>query len=296
MFNFTNQTIKTRGKYNFNVRDNNGLTADILKEATPALFANEAHESRSARYVYIPTIEIIAQMIKEGFIPVQAMQAKPRQEDKFDFAKHLVRFRKRDELGLSVPESSEIILVNSHDGSSSYHLMNGIFRTVCQNGLISGDIEHNFKVRHTGDIINDVIEAAYTVTYLADETMDTINEMKNISLIPAEQKLFAEYAMKARYNLLEDEEDEILQEMTQEKELPIPSEKLLRIRRSADNKPDLFTTMNVIQENVIKGGVSAYDKNYRKKTLREIKGIDQSVKVNKLIWAFAEELKKIHVA
>ena len=288
-----NQVVRTRGSYQHNVRNNNGLTIETLQQAIPSIFALNPHESRSQRYIYIPTINILKGMINEGFIPVQAMQAKPRTTDKLEYAKHLIRFRKFNELGLVNPETSEIILVNSHDGSCSYHLMNGVFRTVCSNGLISGDLENNFKVRHTGNIIGDVIEAAYQILSYSEETMNSLQEMKQIQLLPKERLLLAEYSLKARYNI--SDEDEIDKtEVTAEKELPIPASKLLSVRRMEDNKQDLFTTMNVIQENVMKGGASARDKNNKKHTLRQINGIDQTVKVNKLIWSFAEELKKIH--
>ena len=35
----------------------------------------------------------------------------------------------------------ELILLNSHDGTSSYQLMSGVFRTVCRNGLIVSEGE-----------------------------------------------------------------------------------------------------------------------------------------------------------
>jgi hypothetical protein len=276
------------------VRDNNGLTEEAIRERVPSIFAVDKHESRSSKYVYIPTIEVIQSMIKEGFIPVQAMQGKSRTEDKINFTKHLVRFRKKDELGLSVPESPEIILVNSHDGTTSYHLMNGFFRTVCQNGLISGDLDNNFRIRHSGDIIGDVIEASYRIVDESEETLEKISEMKNIILLPEERNLLAEYSIKARYGIADEEGvEDSDNSITEAIELPIPAYKALTVRRYEDRKDDLFTTMNVIQENLVKGGISARDSKGKKKTVRAINGIDQNVKINKLIWSFAEELRKI---
>jgi len=285
--------LKVRGKYLNNVRDNNGLTEDTLLKSVPSVFAGEAHQSRSTKYVYIPTIEIIQNMLKEGFVPVQAMQGKSRTEEKMNFTKHLVRFRKQNELGLSVPESSEVILLNSHDGTTSYHLMDGVFRTVCQNGLISGDLESNFKVRHSGNIIGDVIQASYRILDSAEETKERISEMKSIILTPSEKTLLADYSIKARYNI--DDEDEETDFMTV-KELPIPTYKVLTARRFEDRQDDLFTTMNVIQENLIKGGITSRGSDGKKRTVRAINGIDQNVKVNKLIWSFAEELRKSKVS
>ena len=36
-------------------------------------------------------------------------------------------------------EANEIILLNSHDGTSSYQMLAGMFRFVCSNGLVCGD-------------------------------------------------------------------------------------------------------------------------------------------------------------
>lgn len=36
-------------------------------------------------------------------------------------------------------EANEIILLNSHDGTSSYQMLAGMLRFVCKNGLVCGD-------------------------------------------------------------------------------------------------------------------------------------------------------------
>ncbi|MDO1698258.1 DUF932 domain-containing protein, partial [Escherichia coli] len=65
----------------------------------------------------------------------------------------------------------EIILLNSHDGSSSYQMLPGMFRFVCQNGLICGQTFGEVRVPHKGDVVNKVIEGAYEVLGLF-ERMD----------------------------------------------------------------------------------------------------------------------------
>ena len=47
-------------------------------------------------------------------------------------------------------EVPEIILLTSHDGTSSYQILDGIFRYICSNGLICGEIGNVVKVRHSG--------------------------------------------------------------------------------------------------------------------------------------------------
>ncbi|MDP1007938.1 DUF932 domain-containing protein, partial [Klebsiella pneumoniae] len=60
-------------------------------------------------------------------------------------------------------EANEIILLNSHDGTSSYQMLAGMFRFVCHNGLVCGDTTADIRVPHKGDVVSQVIEGAYGV-------------------------------------------------------------------------------------------------------------------------------------
>jgi hypothetical protein len=57
-------------------------------------------------------------------------QGKSRIEGKAEFTKHMIRMRHvaRDGGRPAKPEAHEIILINSHDGASSYQLVCGLFR------------------------------------------------------------------------------------------------------------------------------------------------------------------------
>ncbi|SLR99780.1 Domain of uncharacterised function (DUF932) [Klebsiella pneumoniae] len=95
----------------------------------PSIFSEEKHTSRSERYTYIPTITLLNKLREEGFQPYFACQSKVRNDDKRGHTKHMVRLRREgNNQGKEVPE---IILLNSHDGSSSYQMIPGIFRFVC---------------------------------------------------------------------------------------------------------------------------------------------------------------------
>ena len=73
----------------------------------------------------------------------------------------MVRLRREGaNKGTEVPE---IILLNSHDGSSSYQMIPGMFRFVCTNGLVCGTSFGEIRVPHKGDIVGRVIEGAYEV-------------------------------------------------------------------------------------------------------------------------------------
>ena len=70
------------------------------------------------------------------FQPFFACQTRVRDPGRRGYTKHMLRLRRNGEInGQHVPE---IILLNSHDGTSSYQMLPGYFRFVCQNGCVCG--------------------------------------------------------------------------------------------------------------------------------------------------------------
>lgn len=130
------------------IRRDRPLTHEELMSHVPSVFGSDKHESRSDRYTYIPTITILESLQREGFQPFFACQTKVRDQSKREHTKHMLRLRRAGQLnGHQVPE---IILLNSHDGSSSYQMLPGLFRGVCTNGLVCGQSFGEVRVPHKG--------------------------------------------------------------------------------------------------------------------------------------------------
>ena len=119
------------------LRSNQPLSDDQIRTVAPSIFADTPHESRSERYSYIPTAAVLTELRKEGFQPFMVCQTRVRQEDRRDYTKHMLRLRHASQINGA--EANEIILLNSHDGTSSYQMLAGMFRFVCRNGLVCGD-------------------------------------------------------------------------------------------------------------------------------------------------------------
>jgi hypothetical protein len=265
------------------------LSDDEIRRFAPSVFAEEAHESRSERYTYIPTSAVLAGLRKEGFAVVSAKQSRTRDASRTEFTKHMLRLRHANHLnptGLneSVPE---IVLVNSHDGTSAYQLTAGLFRLVCLNGLMVSDGNYSaVHVHHKGDVIGKVIEGAYTVLDDSSRALAVSNEWAHVALDQGEREVMAEAAHVLRFGDAEGKVD-----------TPIRPAQLLQPQRYGDNRPDLWTTFNVIQENTIRGGLRAWgrDANNRPRRVssREVKGIDQDVKLNKALWLLTERMAEL---
>ena len=241
----------------------------------PSVMAAEPHESRGERYAYISTIEILRGLQREGFGVHEVRQTKVRNEGKRDFTKHLVRLRHADsKRGAEVPE---IILLNSHDGTSSYQILDGIFRFICSNGLICGYIGNVVKVRHSGRVMNDVIEGSFRVLDAAKGAVERIDAYKGISLSHEEQRAFAAAALQLRW----------------EDTAPIEPGHAIQARRFEDRKPDLWTTFNRVQENLVRGGqpgLTATGKNTR---TREVAAVGENGKRNRALFTLADTMARI---
>lgn len=254
------------------------LQDDEIARVVPSIFATEAHDSRSGRYTYIPTIDVLRGLRKEGFQPFMVAQTRVRNQDKREHTKHMIRLRHADQI--DGREANEIILLNSHDGSSSYQMLAGMFRFVCKNGMVCGDTLADFRVPHKGDVIGQVIEGAFTVLDSFDKATEQREGMEAVRLTEREQGAFARAALTLRY----DEETA---------PAPIAADQLLTPRRMEDRASDLWTTFNRVQENMTKGGLHGRNPTGRRATTRPINGIDQSVKVNRALWVLAEEMRKL---
>jgi len=287
MYSSTSLRIRPFGKKNgaVNYTSSRGpIELSELRSIAPSVFAEAKHDTRSDRYTYIPTSEILTGLIKEGFRPYAVMQGGTRDEQRLGFTKHLLRLR-HDSQSLAVGGThNEIILINSHDGTSSYRLIAGVFRLVCGNGLVTAQsLIEDLRVPHTGDIQGRVIDGCVSVLSRLPEVSDSIREMSALNLTAGEQIAFARAAIVARYD---------------EKDAPITPNQVLTARRQEDAGASLWQVLNRSQESLVRGGIryvqrDAQGRMTARRQTREIGGIDQNTQVNRALWTLAEEMRKL---
>jgi hypothetical protein len=255
------------------------LTLEQIRVKAPSVFAEVPYNKMSDKYNFFPTSKVVEGLMQNGFQPTYAAQSRTRIEGKENFTRHILRFRHEDMNQLTKgDEVPEIVITNSHDGTSAYRIALGIFRMVCSNGLMVQSANFNdIKVRHSGgqDAIHKVIEGTYEVIKEAPQIAAQLQEWKGITLNHSEQVLLANTALEL-----------------QETSLIVQPESLLRPRRW-DDKPvndnnDLWKTFNTIQENIIKGGVFGVNDKGQSRRLRAVKSIDKDQKLNKALWSMTE--------
>ena len=273
--------IRTRDYYN------RPLSDDHIRAVAPSVFAQEAHESRSDRYTYVPTYEIVKGMRDNGFEVYEANQSRARLDDRKDFTTHVLKFRQQDAvIGLDKygrpAEHVEIILRNSHDGASAFELSQGVFRLVCSNGMVAGRTTASIKVPHRGDIIGNIVEGSYRIVEDSKQLASVISDWKNIELSSNEQLGLASAAAELRFG-------DRLEELNPE----LVASQLNRAVRYDDKLNDLWTSFNRVQEHCIKGGSYLGYKKGRRVTARGVTGVDQDLKLNKALWVLADQMAKI---
>lgn len=250
------------------------LEEDELRASVPSIFAEGAHESRSDRFAFVSTADALTALQKEGFGIYFAQQANSRISGKADFTKHMVRMR-HDDISNSKGEAFEVILVNGHDGTSSWQMFSGVFRFICANGLMTGDMFDTVKVSHRGDAVTKVVQGAYQVLSHGEQVMDVVDDWKCIQLDDDTMGAYGQEALKIRFD-------------GDLKKSPIAPHQALWTRREGDRGLDLWSTYNRAQENMIRGGgsgmVRGKDGRLRNKTIRKVTGIDQAKKINDGLW------------
>lgn len=257
------------------------LSDEQIMQVAPSVFAAQPWERVSQKYAMVPTAAILEGMRKEGFMPVYAQQSYTRIPGKQPFAKHFLRFRRVDALPTVGDTFLEVGVMNSHDGSSSYQLHATALKLACLNGLVCRlQTLDDLRIRHTGDIASEVIEASYRVVQEFPAIEATMQEWRGKTLTTGQQVAFAEAATGLRWD---------------EGKAP-RVEALLQVRRSVDvqDAVTLWGTYNRVQEALIRGGapVVSMDENGRRtrRRAKAVTGIDQNVRLNRALWVLAEKL------
>ena len=140
------------------------LTNDVLRLQAPSIFAERPMNGLSSRYTFVPTTEIIAGLREKSWLPVHTEQQRARSQLRFGFQKHLIRFRRAEQMQTLDEWNAELVLTNSHDAGCAYILQVGIFRRLCSNGLVVSDQEFEaIRFRHAHLRTEEVVAASFRI-------------------------------------------------------------------------------------------------------------------------------------
>lgn len=255
------------------------LTDAELRAAAPSIFAPGPMTGLSQRYAFVPTTQIVALLSEKQWVPVTVEQQRVRAENRFGFQKHLIRFRRSEQMETLDDWNAELVLTNSHDALCAYVLQVGIYRRICSNGLVASDQSfETIRFRHSGLNSEAVLQASYRIIDYVPKLGALIERFRNRVLNGTESLDFAARALLLRYEDLD--------------QAPIEPATLLTARRPEDQPNDLWTVFNRVSENLVRGGLSdsRRDRRGRVRVVRSLRGIDSKVNLSKDLWHLAEQV------
>lgn len=229
----------------------------------------------SEKFGFISSSDLATRLETQGLTLADVVESKIRKNRDLrqGYQKHVMRFN----TGLSNKHGNlQVLAINSHEGSSALTFRMGFFRMVCSNGLIIGsDIIPQIKVRHTANGLLKLNDSVDELMQWQKVAMDNIEKMSSYKVTAEEFEKLAIASAKIRMG-----------EKFTDKIVP-----LFEAKRYEDHKEDLFTAFNVIQENIIRTGFYAYNKETNTNVkIRAIKGVNAGIELNTALYNEAMKL------
>ena len=211
-----------------------------------------------------------------GWGVVDAKQVKARKGE--GYQKHLVVFR-NNEIEITAEDGDnvfpQILLTNSHDGKNAFTFTAGLFRMVCENGLVVSSREfENMKIRHYGYSFEELQDTIKAMVEKFTLTVESLNKFRQVELSQEQCLDFAKKALEVRLGELDN--------------IQIDYQDLLTPTRSEDRGNDLWSVYNVIQEKVIHGMFN-YKYGVKSRKARKIKNFKQDLVINERLYDLALE-------
>ncbi len=263
-----------------NLNNTEFRTKSEIRQLASSIFTAQGAPTTSEKYAHISTEKIIDDMALLGWGVVDAKQVRARKTDTMGYQKHLVVFRNND-IQITAEDGDDvfpqILLTNSHDGKNAFTFTAGLFRMVCENGLVVSSREfENMKIRHYGYSFEELQGTIKAMVEKLPLTVESLNKFRHVELSQEQALDFAQKAIATRFN--EDEIDNI----------QIDLQDLLTPTRSEDRGNDLWSVYNVVQEKLIHGMFN-YKYGTKTRKARKIKNFKQDLVVNERLYDLALE-------
>jgi hypothetical protein len=254
----------------------------FLRKNYPAIMADRP-VNMSDSYQFMSSFKIAETMINKfnmGLVSVSQQFSRSRDPRGQE---HFMRFRLPETMNLrTVGDSApELVIMNSHNGRSTLRAYAGIFRMVCENGMVVADRTFGkINLRHFGldnnyEAFSKVLDGVAANFSRMDLRMQTLDQLM---MTAGQQQGLARAMMKAR-GVPNWVEPEMVLKARRDIELPNDAG-----QRSA------WKTYNVLQESLAESRDVAFERaGARARSLRPLTGARAEVLVNERLWQAMEE-------
>ena len=247
------------------------MTIEEIKSTAPAIFATKPSPKMSDKYVFVPTMDILDNFQKQGW-----ELSSVKQTGLGVHGVHELRLRNG-----GLPKVGdclvEAIIRNSHNGIATFSVSAGLHRLVCSNGLtVPTSLSESFNLRHQRFDLDEVKQLTESFAERLPIIQSSVDRMMTKVLTTPEKIQFVKQAINTRW-----------------KTGTVPATfdvmAIMYPKREEDNKNDLWTVFNVVQENFIRGGLEYTSSRGRKTSSKGLKSIMAVNQVNTKLWDLAEQ-------
>ena len=245
-------------------------TPELIKSIAPAVFATSPSSKMTNKYEFVPTNEVMEIFNREGW-----KLSSVKQTGRGIHSMHELKYRNSElpKVGDTVVEA---IVRNSHDGTATFSMGAGLFRLVCSNGLtVPTSVAERFSLRHNHFSLDEVKGLAEDFSKKLPKIEASVSRMMEKEMTEKEKLRLIKKAVEIRWAL-----------GSAPSALDIND--LLTPFRPEDEGSDLWTVFNVIQEKMTRGGFTYKSPRGRQTTLRGIKSIQATNRLNTKLWEAAE--------
>lgn len=242
---------------------------------TTTLAKNQTQPSPivSPNYVFLSTEQAHEVLAEFGFF-----ESRYKQSRGTGYQKHVSIFER--ETDTDEDGRFNLMLLNSHNGTSSLRLEAGYFRVLCENQLVHGKV--GVRIPHRGQALDRFGEAIPLVLQQMQAFKETKALLRDKVMDDDARFELANFALQIRGINTDG-----LDELSALRNL----QNVLTSRRSQDRGPSAWHRFNVVQENIIKGGVRLYQgEHYR--MLRPITAAERLLDINQRLTEKAVELAR----
>ncbi len=276
-----------------NLQSTEFLSLEEIKEIAPSVFTTNGSKDTSDKYTHIPTDRVIRDLELLGWKVADVKEVSARKDTTIGYQKHLVVFR-NDDVVITGEDGDtvypQILLTNSHDGKNSFKFQAGLFRMICENGLVVADESfEDYSIRHMGYDFEALQSLITDMVSNLDLTVESMNKMKQIELNEEQQLELAKKLLDIRL------------EGTGNAYNDYQPKSINYSQRKEDTGVDLWSVFNRQQENIIEGNFQYFNEEkygkyenvnieFASRQARPIKNFKQDMDVNKKMFAAALEL------
>lgn len=201
---------------------------------------DQAHGTKSAKFVPIQASELQTVLADHGFGLVHLKMGRARIADRAAHQTTIARYRSNEALQIGGLWMDLVLKVPHLYGALQAYV--GTYRQICTNGLVVGQKFVSGRVMHVGDALNQLDTLLPSLISQHDQLVDHIRMMQARNVTPQEVAQLTQNVAGLRLEGIKNIRS-------------IQYSDLMRIRRDEDCGTDLFSVLNVLQENVMRYGI-----------------------------------------